>query len=152
MLLLPMQKVIRFVKYGVSQQIFYWRHSCFNSLHARGVEGWRTGADKVQSSANISECFYKTCCLQYEVMKSVSLNADCKCFLQIELMLLVSFHWGPTETRFLAFIFLGKKSVPKIVPKPVIFINVEIEVWCLSRRSGSVTIMVYHQNTLYEAE
>lgn len=83
----------------------------FNSLHVCGAEGWRTGADKVQSSANISECFYKTCCLQYEVMKSVSLSADCKCFLQIELMLLVSFHWRPTETGFLAFIFLGKKFV-----------------------------------------
>lgn len=109
MLLLPMQKVIRFVKYGVSQQIFYWRYCCFNSLHLCGVEGWWTGAGKVQSSVNIRECFYKTCCLQYEVMKSISLSADCKCFLQIELMPLVSFHWRPTEARFLAFIFVWKE-------------------------------------------
>lgn len=120
-------------------------------MWCRGLTDW--SRHKAQSSVNISECFYKTCCLQYEVMKSVSLSADCKCFLQIELMLLVSFHWRPTEARFLASIFLGKESVLKIVPKQVVFINIEIKVWCLPPEEykyiGSVlaTTMVYHQNT-----
>lgn len=63
-------------------------------------------------------------------MKSISLSTDCKCFLQIELMLLLSFHWRPTEARFLAFLFLGKKSVKKNCPQ-IVFINVGIEVQCL---------------------
>lgn len=62
---------------------------------------------KVQSSENISECFFKTCCLQYRVMKSVSLSAARKCFLQIELMLLGSF--SGKATGFLASVYFSWK-------------------------------------------